>query len=223
MTLASAARLLALLLAPCLVLPAWGRPAAVQVGEQSTPNLPPPSGGEPSTSSIPSPPQTANNNQACPQCAKDAQGCSSCGSRLSSLLHRQRTCVHVHQKPICAPCGLKHYGYYPTCWRPWPFPTNYSHCPPPPPPAAFQPPWYEPGNPHPPKGDEALPPPQIAPDKKEEPNGDKKKDEDAKKKDDTEKKNGNEKKKDTDKSNPGQLQGRLLPPLSSYNLSGSGR
>lgn len=38
----------------------------------------------------------------------------------------------VCPKPIC-PCGeLENFGYYPTCWRAWPFPPNYSHCPYPP-------------------------------------------------------------------------------------------
>jgi hypothetical protein len=36
-------------------------------------------------------------------------------------------------KPVCGPCTLEHYGYYPTCWRPWPFPPDLSHCPGPPP------------------------------------------------------------------------------------------
>jgi hypothetical protein len=221
MTLASTVRLLALLLVPCLVLPAWGGPAAVQGGQQAAPDTPAAPSGEQSTPNTPAPTQNANNGQACSQCAKAGQGCSSCGSRLASLFHRQ-TCVHVHQKKICAPCGLKNYGYYPHCWHPWPFPTYYGHCPPPVPAAAFQPPWYEPGNPHPPKGDEALPAPTPAPDLKEEPNGDKKKDEDTKKKDeDTKKKDDETKKKDSpDKLNPGNLQGRLLPPLSNYNVSG---
>ncbi len=232
MTLASATRLLAVLLAPCLVVPAWGRPAVVQGGEQSAPNKPAPPGGEVSTPDTPAPPHIANSAQSCPNCAKGAQGCASCGSRLASLLHRQ-TCIPVHQKKICAPCGLQHYGYYPACWHPWPFPTYYGHCPPPVPPAAAQPPWYDPGNPHPPKGDEALPEPTpVSPDLKEEPskpNGEKKKDEDAKKKDeDTKKKDEDTKKKDnTDKPKSGQpqagslppLKGTLLPPLTNYNLS----
>ncbi len=31
-------------------------------------------------------------------------------------------------KPICDPCNLEHYGYYPTCWHPWPFPPDYTCC-----------------------------------------------------------------------------------------------
>ena len=32
-------------------------------------------------------------------------------------------------RPICDPCHLEHFGYYPTCWSPWPYPPNWSHCP----------------------------------------------------------------------------------------------
>jgi hypothetical protein len=34
--------------------------------------------------------------------------------------------------PICPLCEIENFGYYPTCWRAWPFPPNYSHCPVPP-------------------------------------------------------------------------------------------
>jgi hypothetical protein len=34
----------------------------------------------------------------------------------------------VCPKPVCDPCSLEHYGYYPTCWQPWPFPPDYRHC-----------------------------------------------------------------------------------------------
>lgn len=47
-------------------------------------------------------------------------------------IHWKRGCPH----PICNPCDLPHWGYYDTCWSPWPFPPNWSHCPTPPP-AAF--------------------------------------------------------------------------------------
>src|SRR5437660_7390720 len=36
-------------------------------------------------------------------------------------------------RPICDPCNLPHYGYFPTCWHPWPFPPDWSHCAVPPP------------------------------------------------------------------------------------------
>jgi hypothetical protein len=31
-------------------------------------------------------------------------------------------------KPVCDPCNLDHYGYYPTCWHAWPFPPDYTCC-----------------------------------------------------------------------------------------------
>lgn len=31
-------------------------------------------------------------------------------------------------RPVCDPCNLEHYGYYATCWQPWAFDANYSHC-----------------------------------------------------------------------------------------------
>jgi hypothetical protein len=34
----------------------------------------------------------------------------------------------VCPKPVCDPCNLDHYGYYPTCWHAWPFPPDYSCC-----------------------------------------------------------------------------------------------
>jgi hypothetical protein len=44
-------------------------------------------------------------------------------------IHFQRGCPH----PICNPCDLPHWGYFDTCWTPWPYPPNWSHCPVPPP------------------------------------------------------------------------------------------
>ncbi len=34
----------------------------------------------------------------------------------------------VCPKPVCDPCSLENFGYYPTCWHTWPFPPNYAHC-----------------------------------------------------------------------------------------------
>src|SRR2546429_206614 len=47
-------------------------------------------------------------------------------------IHFQRGCP----RPVCNPCDLPHFGYFDTCWSPWPFPANWTHCPTPPP-AAF--------------------------------------------------------------------------------------
>jgi hypothetical protein len=41
-------------------------------------------------------------------------------------------CIHWHSvclNPVCCPCSLEHYGYWETCWHPWPFPPDWSHCP----------------------------------------------------------------------------------------------
>ncbi|MBI3411672.1 MAG: hypothetical protein HY040_25360 [Planctomycetes bacterium] len=35
---------------------------------------------------------------------------------------------HGCPKPICNPCEMQNWGYYQTCWTPWPFPPDYSHC-----------------------------------------------------------------------------------------------
>ena len=33
-------------------------------------------------------------------------------------------------KPVCVPdCSTPNWGYFQTCWRPWPWPPDYSHCP----------------------------------------------------------------------------------------------
>jgi hypothetical protein len=40
-------------------------------------------------------------------------------------IHWTRGCPH----PICNPCDLPHFGYFDTCWTPWPFPPMWGHCP----------------------------------------------------------------------------------------------
>src|ERR1700692_4181373 len=40
-------------------------------------------------------------------------------------IHWHCGCPH----PICNPCDLPHWGYYETCWSPYPFPPNWTHCP----------------------------------------------------------------------------------------------
>ncbi len=69
----------------------------------------------------------------------------------------------VCPKPVCNPCDIEGYGYYPTCWRPWAYPPNYGHCPVPPPGVlASQPPplVVHPGVGPGASPDETLPPPQ---------------------------------------------------------------
>ena len=50
-------------------------------------------------------------------------------------------------RPVCDPCHLEHYGYYQTCWAPWPYPPDWSHCPTPPPGAVLPPPALPPFTP----------------------------------------------------------------------------
>jgi hypothetical protein len=66
--------------------------------------------------------------QPCPQCQQESQHCQS--GRCCHPWGRKR-CKCVHAKNICFPPHLEHYGFYPTCWHPWPFPLDvtYSHCP----------------------------------------------------------------------------------------------
>ena len=40
-------------------------------------------------------------------------------------LHFKCGCAH----PVCNPCDLPHWGYFETCWTPYPFPPDWSHCP----------------------------------------------------------------------------------------------
>jgi hypothetical protein len=35
----------------------------------------------------------------------------------------------VCPKPVCNPCDIEHFGYFPTCWQSWPYPPDFSHCP----------------------------------------------------------------------------------------------
>ena len=70
-------------------------------------------------------------------------------------------------RPVCDPCSLQHYGYYATCWQPWPYPADYSHCQTPPPGALLPPPAYPPYTPRAPQDrrdtikDEELPKPRA--------------------------------------------------------------
>ena len=32
-------------------------------------------------------------------------------------------------KPLCNPCTMPNWGYYQTCWSPWPWGPDWSHCP----------------------------------------------------------------------------------------------
>ena len=89
-------------------------------------------------------------------------GCSTCAAPMSSVhccqkhhcppplkhclerpprIHYQHGCP----KPICCPCDQPNWGYFQTCWTPWPWPPDWSHCPVTPPAAFVQPGLMLPG------------------------------------------------------------------------------
>jgi hypothetical protein len=89
-------------------------------------------------------------------------GCASCGLAPACSACRENCppkVVHYYEgpprlkfkkacpRPLCDPCHLPHFGYYQTCWAPWPFPPDWSHCPVPPPGAAIPPPPVPPFTP----------------------------------------------------------------------------
>ena len=84
-----------------------------------------------------------------PAVAQEMFGCFTCATGGHCQRHHcpppLRHCFegppHIHWKrgcprPICDPCALPNYGYFQTCWTPWPDAGNWSHCSVPPP-AAF--------------------------------------------------------------------------------------
>lgn len=78
-------------------------------------------------------------------------GCASCGFGAPvGLTTGNGPCLRVHcppayrhcsegpvcikfcrgcPKPVCNPCEMPNWGYYQTCWTPWPWPPDWSHCP----------------------------------------------------------------------------------------------
>ena len=60
-------------------------------------------------------------------------------------------------RPVCDPCDLQHYGVFATCWHPWPFQPNWSHCQSPPPGAVLPTPAYPPYAPRAPQERRADP------------------------------------------------------------------
>jgi hypothetical protein len=104
---------------------------------------------------------------SCPSggCAPGATGgCASCASGLPGCLTKcPPPFIHHYEgppklkykkacpRPVCDPCNLEHYGYYQTCWAPWPFPPDWSHCPVPPPGAVLPPPAIPPYTPKAPR------------------------------------------------------------------------
>jgi hypothetical protein len=87
--------------------------------------------------------------------AARAQGCATCATPYCSggqcqVFHCPPWYHHCQERPpiicikfgcprpVCNPCGLPNFGYYPTCWTPWPLPPNWGHCPITPPAAYVQ-------------------------------------------------------------------------------------
>ena len=102
-------------------------------------------------------------------CATGACGsCATCCPKYTFYIEKPpKICFKcVCSKPICDPCTIQGNGYFPTCWRPFAYPPNYSHCPVPPPGVlASQPPPLiaAPGLTAPEQGHgDALPPPRTA-------------------------------------------------------------
>jgi len=67
-------------------------------------------------------------------------GCGSCSTGICQSHHCPPPLQHCQErppvirvkcgcpKPICNPCNQPGWGYYETCWSPWPFPPDYNHC-----------------------------------------------------------------------------------------------
>lgn len=53
---------------------------------------------------------------------------------------------HGCPRPICVPCTAPNWGYYQTCWTPWPWPPDWSHCPVQPPASVVFPGLAHPGS-----------------------------------------------------------------------------
>lgn len=95
-----------------------------------------------------------------------AQHCGSCAPHCQRF-HCPPPLVHCQEgppkikvkkgcpRPICCPCDLPNFGYFQTCWTPWPVPPDWSHCPVPPP-AAYVTPGER-------VIEEATPGPRLAP------------------------------------------------------------
>ena len=83
-----------------------------------------------------------------------AQGCATCAQPCEGGVCQKHDCPpwfhHCQERPpvicincgcprpICNPCKLPNFGYFQTCWTPWPLPPDWSHCKVPPPAAYVQ-------------------------------------------------------------------------------------
>jgi hypothetical protein len=94
-----------------------------------------------------------------------AVGCSTCATPVAASNHpgHKVSCPppysHVYEgppclkfkkgcpRPVCDPCELPHFGYFQTCWTPWPYPRDFRHCPYPTPSDVLPPPPHPPFSP----------------------------------------------------------------------------
>src|SRR5437763_16409711 len=70
------------------------------------------------------------------ECATCAQGCASgtcqthhCPPWFHHCQERPPViCIHCGcPRPVCNPCTLPNFGYFQTCWTPWPYPLDWAH------------------------------------------------------------------------------------------------
>jgi hypothetical protein len=78
--------------------------------------------------------------EGCAACSGTAFG-TSCGTTSCRHIHcpppfkycmHGGPCIKFHYGcplPVCPPCNAPNWGYYQPCWRPWPWPPNWAHCP----------------------------------------------------------------------------------------------
>jgi hypothetical protein len=87
------------------------------------------------------------NGHATPYAAPGRATCVTCATPAAAIHHpgHKVDCPepysHVHEgpprlkwkkgcpRPVCDPCELPHFGYFQTCWSPWPYPPDRRHCP----------------------------------------------------------------------------------------------
>ena len=102
--------------------------------------------------------------QQCGQSCQSCQPCQSCNLWDCPPWYKHcaeggpKICVKCAcPKDVCCPSDAPNWGYFPRCWRPWPWAPSWSHCYGVPPASQLVPPMAEAEVPG------ALPTPRIAP------------------------------------------------------------
>ena len=77
---------------------------------------------------------------SCASCTKGSCQVTHCPPHFHHCMERPPViCIKCGcPRPVCNPCALPNFGYFQTCWTPWPLPPDWSHCPVPPPAAYVQ-------------------------------------------------------------------------------------